>query len=621
MIGYFILLFTEPSFRCVPNDNFGEIILMRKTLLFLKEIADKANVDCSLNENIIESIVTEFMPRGQKKKLLVNALDEDIRIYHLNVTTLRTLSRFEVNKQLDGLARRISESPYKPQIIPKSQKVKIINKAVAQFYVELRIFINDFSFLDVLQKLFILHESAIQNREHFKFENTPRLECFGKHGDIFSILSKENKLNVNTSLSIRCLIEHIVAEPPTGTKEFDLESFDKALAYMYNIINWGFISDDIAFKLTDIEVTYLESGRLGTSKDFSNQIIEPFYESKFSEDIEDSKDRFKKKFKFPKKEKQEEYKKIPLDDPFLEEFQINVDDLFLVAQAAINLSFNHPRSFYIGKVEDFISEVRKQVNITEENIKKCLSQFSLINRGKVENVKQFGFTNPDFYPWRYNRALSLLNKPFVLFKIKDVDYIGFSARSVYDSRGHILHSFFSGRYNAKTDKMKSFMAKINSDKGNDFNKDCIEYLEGLGNFSFIKSTVKIGPRGPLVNNEDIGDIDILLVDDANKKVLAIECKNTNTSRTPYEIHLELLNFIGKENNGWISKVDKRNTWINSNRSALDTYLKRDLESYSFEYIFLTAQVIPLPFIKDLDLKYRFVSQVEMEYNINRLVIG
>ncbi len=240
--------------------------------------------------------------------------------------------------------------------------------------------------------------------------------------NILELLSNENKLNVSTSLSIRCLIEHIVAEPSQGTQKFDLESFDKAIAYMYNIINWGFVSDDISFKIADVEISYLESGRLGTSKDFSNEIIQPFYDSKFSEDVKDSKDSFKKKFRKEKKEKNSDYQKTDLDDPFEKEFGFHIDDLFVVAEAAIQVAFENKRSYYLDALDNFVAEVLKRAKITEEVARKCIATFSLINRGKVENVKEFGFKNPDFYPWRYNRALSLVENTLFLaqFQIYNV---------------------------------------------------------------------------------------------------------------------------------------------------------------------------------------------------------
>lgn len=603
------------------HDNRGEIILMRKILQVINTIITKEGSPCNLTEKNISSLFSKHMPLGQKKKLLLSVIGEDIRLVPSNVTKLRTINRFEVNRQLDGLAIKICGGYYKPKILKPTERVSAVNKAVEVFYTELRSLLDQFNFADILKKLFILHESAIQNREHFKFETAARLACFQHHVDIRELLSEENKLNVSTSLSIRCLIEHIVAEPPKGTKEFDLESFDKALAYMYNIINWGFVSDDISFKIADVEVSYLESGRLGTSKDFSSEIIQPFYESKFSEDVESSKDSFINKFRKEGKEKNTDYQQTDLDDPFQGEFGLHIDDLFLVTQAAIQIAFENRQSYYLGLIDDFVQAVLQRAKISEENIKKCISKFSLINRGKVENVKEFGFKNPDFYPWRYNRALSLLNKPFVIVQIAGKDNIGFSARSVYDSSGHILHSFFSGRYNAKSDGMKSFMSRINADKGKDFNNRAFVYLDNLKVFSFVKPSIKIGPSGPLINSEDLGDIDILLVDDSKKKILAIECKNTNTSRTPYEIHLELLSFFGKENNGWISKVDKRCEWLNTNRSKLDDYLKIPSDEYALEYVFLTAQVLPLPFIKELNLKYRFISESEMESNLSRLISG
>lgn len=596
------------------EDNIAERILMKKIIYSLKQMLLQKQKDIDLSDDLIDQIIDKVMPVGQKKRLLMQIQDHDIRISPDNVTQVRNINRYEVNRQLDNLGVKLSSAPYTPRTIPNDERSKLVNKVVINFYEGLRALLNEFDNQDVLDKLLRLQESAIQKRELFKFESSPKIECFKNHCDIVKKLSEENKDNSNLSLSLRCLIEHIVAEPLSGIKKIDLESFDKAVAFMYNIVNWGFVSDELNFKVADIEISLLASGRVGTGKDFFDEIIKPFYNSKFLEDLSNTSDKFGKKFHVLEKH---EHVKTDVDEielPFKEEFQMTLDDFLFLADTATHMAFTTPKSIYKNTLDEFINEIKNSTNIDEDLVRKFVELFSLYNRGKVENVSHLGFKNEEFYPWRYNRALSLLYKPLILTTIKDVTYISFGSRSVYDFKGHILYSIYSGRIKAKSDAMKSFVAKINKEKGGEFNSEVFNFIKSLNHFSKVERSVKIGPNGILVNKDDLGDFDILLIDDKNKKIIGIECKNTNTSRTPYEMYLELLSFLGKENNGWISKVNLREEWILNNKNSLKAVKDCDYLDYSFENIFLTKEVIPFGFIKDLDIKYRFVSFHDLQLN-------
>lgn len=113
----------------------------------------------------------------------------------------------------------------------------------------------------------------------------------------------------------------------------------------------------------------------------------------------------------------------------------------------------------------------------------------------------------------------------------------------------------------------------------------------------------------------LGDIDVLAVSDKLRKVFAIECKNTNTSRTPYEMNLELMSFKDK----WIPKVDKRKQWLIENKPLLNKPIKADVSDFDFEYLFFTEVVIPIGFLKEHQIYYRFIPYFALERSIEETI--
>jgi hypothetical protein len=115
---------------------------------------------------------------------------------------------------------------------------------------------------------------------------------------------------------------------------------------------------------------------------------------------------------------------------------------------------------------------------------------------------------------------------------------------------------------------------------------------------------------------DLGDFDILLVDINLKKIICIECKNTNFARTPYEMNREINNFFKKGDKGWIQKVEKREKWLNGNKNALKTINNNiDYSFFKIEYVFITKEAIPLSFIKDIN--YRILTIYDIKKNVSK----
>lgn len=593
------------------SDNVGERILIQEILKGIHLLLSSKGLYSSLSEPNIESLLNQNMPIGLKKKLLIQVSDFDIRISPRNVKSIRELHPYAINRQIDNLAVLLNPEPYKPKRnINKKDKKKLINSAVIHFYKGLRELIDVYDFDDMLSKLLILYEASIQRREHYYFETTPKIECFKGYTDIYEHISKENKKNIQYSLSLRCLIEHVIAEPPKGDKRFDVSGIDSTLAYMHNIINWGFISDEINFNITDIEVSLLPSGRIGTDKTFQNSVIEPFYKMKFDEDIHDLVGRFNKKFEQDVNNKLND---TEFDSAFEDEFSIKYEVFSDIIFESVFLAFEEDGSIYRIPKKEFLNIISIRTNINKVEIEKLLSNFSLFKRGRVENVSEFGYQNIDFYPWRYNRALSLLKKPFVITKTNEVEYIWFGARALLDFKFNIIGNIYSGRYPAKSGKLISFLAKGNNIKGKDFNDEIFEILNSNLK-SHVYREVGIKPNSTLKHSADIGDLDILVIDESRKRIIAFECKNINIARTPYEMHQELMNFISGDK-PWIPKVDKRNKWMKSNLASLKNLNGViDYSDFEFEYMFLTNEAIPLPFIRENHISYRFITAYEIKKN-------
>lgn len=602
------------------NDNLGEQLLMKRILFILSQMydADKKQI-LNLDLTGIDLFIENNIPISQKKKLLFQISDIDVRNNPNNLISYnRKLSSYHVNKQLDNISKSLGYSEFKKEIILKGdEKEELLKKILHHFQNLIKENISKFKFEDILTKLLSFYELLIFKREHAKFQLIPQIECFKNHCNIEKEILKDTQKNTTISLSVRCLIEYVINNPPNGNEYFDSNKFDESIALMNNIINWGFLYDEHIFKITDVDIIILKSGRIGISKDFRDKNIEPFYNEKFKEDIFDYSDVFiNEHFKLPKTNDKTDpvVEKDEYELAFEDEFEVDYHNYSNVIFESALMAFEKKNSILLNNKKEFISTLSKKLNIELFYIEKIISTFSItINESNQSNY--FDSENNGNYPWRYNRKLSLLQKPFIIRKNGNEETIYFGSRELYDSFVSLHSMIFSGRFNSKKAKMNSFLSRINKEKGDDFNNELFDFIKSKLNYSIIDKEITIGPKKSdiLYYDKDLGDFDILLVDKVLNKIVCIESKNTNFARTPYEMHREINNFITKSDKGWIQKVKKREDWLNGNKNSIKKLNNTiDYSDFSVEYVFITKEAIPLSFIKDIN--YRFLTMYDVRNN-------
>lgn len=366
------------------NDNFGEQLLIKRILYILSQIYDSNNDPIlNLDSKEIDVFIDNNIPVNQKKKILFQISDIDVRNNPKNLISYnRKLSLYHINNQLDNLSKLLGYSDIIKEIFLKGiEKEELLKKAINHFQNLIKENVSKFDFDDVMIKLLGFYELIIFKREHGKFQLTPQIECFKNHCDIQKILSNDFKKNTQISLSVRCLIEYIINNPPNGSEYFDSNKFDETIALMNNIINWGFLYDEHIFNIADVKISILKSGRIGNNKDFRDKNIEPFYNEKFKEDVSDYSNVFiNEHFNLPKKDEKTNYniEKDAFELAFEDEFEIDYNNFNNVIFESTIIAFEENSSVVSKNKKDFISVLSKKLNIEFIEVEKIINTFSIV---------------------------------------------------------------------------------------------------------------------------------------------------------------------------------------------------------------------------------------------------
>jgi nucleotidyltransferase/DNA polymerase involved in DNA repair len=78
---------------------------MKQILITIHKALKAKNLFSELNDSLIEEVLCEHIPLGQKKKLLIQVADYDIRSSPQNIINYRDLQSYEINCQLDNFGK------------------------------------------------------------------------------------------------------------------------------------------------------------------------------------------------------------------------------------------------------------------------------------------------------------------------------------------------------------------------------------------------------------------------------------------------------------------------------------------------------------------------------------
>ena len=134
-------------------------------------------------------------------------------------------------------------------------------------------------------------------------------------------------------------------------------------------------------------------------------------------------------------------------------------------------------------------------------------------------------------------------------------------------------------------------------------------LEQLENDQLIiDSEVLINTKSELKADKDIGDVDVLVIDQSSKTIYSLECKSMAPSRNIKEMVEEVNKLFGSDSKkGWIDKHIGRDEWLKNNLDQLGTKYKLDLSMYAVKSFFVTQEDMLTPYLKTRKLKLPFVS--------------
>lgn len=568
-----------------------------------------------------ENIIEVYAPLGPKKKIIsLDSLD-NFAVDSTNLPPVRYVKKYDENVLLDNLGLYlINELNFEEGEHSGEEAVEILNRSVSYFYNELCERLSKLSGTKTLKHFISHYESIIQKRELRKITIPTQLACYSTESELTKQISEETQ-NINkASLSCRFIIEYLASQNPQNDHPLSKQFFDEIMAIASELINWAFLSDLIHYQIVDMTVSILPSLRLGVDRSIIEQANKAFFPLQSIEHIEKAKEKFTKHWEgeADNSPKQTNYKPSfveEIDEAHLEEFGISVTDLSIIYGDLLDLGFKISNQPFkeIGK-KQLIDELLKSGDYSKEKLITTLDFLSLKQRENFLNPPK-PYTKEDVFPWRYMRPLSYLRKPLIEIQNSETDTkIIWGNRHLKSSFDYLQEIVLSGRIHGKiqSKKFQHVMGKIHQEVGKSFNNLVYERISSVSDSLVVEKELrKIGSTRIGHPGNDLGDIDVLVIEPSKKNILVLECKDLAIARNPHEMANEIESlFRGKrENKSTVEKHLNRVNWLSKNRDLLfDTYNLKPKGNWQFYTYLIVDEEMFTPHLESSEIEVITLSR-------------
>lgn len=579
-------------------DNRAERLFLETLLVALNAVFKQVNRGKTLGSPEIIRIVNTAAPLGRKKKLTIFNSVRDVRQLGNHLGRTRYLRSYQTNRILDELVGSVS-----PEIISgldkitvKAEKLKFIGHLIFKVLIpRLRERLKPIDSEVLLARLIGSYEKLVHKKK-VQEVNVPTVKyCYPDLYDTYLEEVHKNNSDINqAAIAHRCLIEFISAEQRTGSNDISDELLDELLAVMITIVDLGIIDDQLFFDLSEDHLAILSSGRIGFQRHFMQDFIQPYQHQQVDNLLTSFHADFDDFFPDPEMNKTDRAKDLQIiatiNQAYQEAHGFTFEHLinFLIDISYAGLDQQSASAWlYRNDLIRMVQEKQPALNKSQiENILELLSSSSRANALKPPK----GFDNYEASPWRFNRLLSYLARPFIIVRNEDDPMnpkVYFGIRHLVDVAEQMQVRIMEGRL--RDPKLASLSAAMLDRKGKIFNKVLTDWFRN-------NSTFVLFPELNLPGT--LGDVDILAVDHVTRRLYLIEAKNTTPSKVAKEMAEERDRFLVSDDNGpgWIEKHCLRFQAVINEISILNARTRLDLTGYAIVPIFITAQDLLIPYL-------------------------
>jgi len=487
-------------------------------------------------------------------------------------------------------------------ILGKTECTAFLNAVVTHLQNELLETLKSYDRNQMLERLLLNHELAIDDRDRWNLTSSAILALHGRTPDTRAHMIKaEQSLNA-VFQSTRILVEMAICQSPlTGgvhPGRLDIALLMARATLLFEIGGW---SDAIRWDVMKPELRITPLGDIHADFDYADEIITPHANAFGEAQIERTVTGYAKNLEEPSTSTSVADKlDIGFADAWAEQIGATIDEVRLFVGTIEQMGLDEKARVIRVQRNRFKAMQIGDVGIEDDTAGRILNALTLTARASWRDIPP-GFEERDRHPWRFRRQLSFLRRP-ILDWDPTGDTLLVAPGMLRDSLVYMLSLYESGDFPVSqlSAKMAAWRGIANGRRGTVFAEEVAETMRANGWQAEIEVKVtKLLERG---FDKDHGDVDVLAWRD-DGRVLAIECKDVQFRKTLGEISEQLADF-------------RRKIRPNGKRDELRKHLDR-MEIIR-EHLSQVANYVRLPIVGAIESHLLFRNPVPMEFALSQM---
>ena len=500
------------------------------------------------------SVVTAICPNSQMRYM-----------HRFEAQTFRDFLRSEIGRKpllvnefdhaacLLGLGWRDRPRELGPEITGVLGCTSYLNKIVEILIKDICDILQKLDRRSVIKALLFNHEAAASDWDTWRRTAQASLAFHkDKSAALATIVEHDGRLGVCFTLT-RILIEAAICECPlAGRRTPGKLDLSRLMSLAFLVFSFGGDSDAVHWGAMEPRIRVTPLGDIHMKRSFQTEIYDPFARAGTAAQVEHA---------------AEQYAGLYGPRPVIESVADLLSERYLRAwEAEFGISIDGIRAFIeqleheaVTRKEPLVTIRRSALVAALANAANCpaeqasgtLTLFTLESRTRWP-VAPNGFKNPTgsrggfvdsclFFDVRSSRSRLAMILKIILGPGLVHEAILLTARWFHEGSIH--------QSETRSAEMESWIGHVNNENGNEFTREVEAKLNQLG----WKTESEIALTNVLARRRDarfgdlkrFGDIDVLAWRDGSSRILAIECKDVQFSKTPGEVAEQLSDFRGE----------------------------------------------------------------------------
>ncbi|MGH1341620.1 MAG: hypothetical protein ACRBN8_08730 [Nannocystales bacterium] len=482
-------------------------------------------------EQKVSDVLEAVAPLGPKKHLHVSVDTHDLELDPTGLPRPKPVREDVAERLLDDLGAHLRESGKFTVGVPDPG---ILSAAMEFFFGRLQEEVAATSPRGLLETLVAEHEAIVRDTA-WRERTLPSQEAVARDKASFvEFVSDSTPRLAQTAVAGRFLIEYVASTPPTGDRALTRTRLNELVALASMVSNYGMLSNVAGRNLVDLEPSLLPSGRLGMDRARLKEIYEEAHRRRAltgATAVE--------RLPAPNRDEGAETPSwwSGIQPLLRDEFGYSLDEFGDATAALLRLAMAGNRAFVSSPRSEVVASVEDATGWERSDVERVLRAMTLEERTSFEDTGSLELLH--VLPWRFNRELSYLRRPLVMREEGDEQWLVWGPRNLSRAWRHLLVLITEGRLRASPEgDLKRCITAIAQEKHERFNDEVADWFDARG-FQTRRRAIKFGAERLEDSHGDLGDVDVLVVDHAQRRLLAVECKDVHLALAAADIANQL----------------------------------------------------------------------------------